>query len=125
ALRPDNAQGEYYLTDIIALAVADGTPVVAHVTADERDVRGINDRAQLAAVERIVQMRLADALMAAGTTLTDPARIDIRGTLTCGRDVRIDIGCVFEGEVTLAMASPSVLTVCCAMSRSAPARWSA
>src|SRR4029453_6642252 len=90
ALKPDNAQGEYYLTDIIALAVADGTPVVAHVTADERDVRGINDRAQLAAVERIVQMRLADALMAAGTTLTDPARIDIRGTLTCGRDVRID-----------------------------------
>ncbi len=102
ALKPDNAQGEYYLTDIIALAVADGTPVVAHVAADERDVRGINDRAQLAAVERIVQTRFAGALMAAGTTLADPARIDIRGTLKCGRDVRIDIGCVFEGDVALA-----------------------
>jgi bifunctional UDP-N-acetylglucosamine pyrophosphorylase/glucosamine-1-phosphate N-acetyltransferase len=65
-------------------------------------VRGINDRAQLAAVERIVQMRLAGALMAAGTTLADPARIDIRGTLTCGRDVQIDVGCVFEGDVVLA-----------------------
>jgi len=102
ALKSDNAQNEYYLTDIIALAVADGMPVVAHVAADERDVRGINDRAQLAAVERIVQARQAEALMAAGTTLADPARIDIRGTLTCGRDVRIDIGCVFEGKVTLA-----------------------
>jgi bifunctional UDP-N-acetylglucosamine pyrophosphorylase / glucosamine-1-phosphate N-acetyltransferase len=102
ALKPENAQNEYYLTDIVALAVADGTPVVGHVVADERDVRGINDRAQLAAVERIVQNRNAQALMAAGTTLADPARIDIRGTLTCGRDVRIDVGCVFEGEVTLA-----------------------
>jgi len=102
ALKPDNAQSEYYLTDIIAMAVADGIPVVATVAANERDVRGINDRAQLAAVERIVQMRQAEALMAAGTTLADPARIDIRGTLTCGRDVRIDVGCVFEGDVTLA-----------------------
>jgi bifunctional UDP-N-acetylglucosamine pyrophosphorylase / glucosamine-1-phosphate N-acetyltransferase len=102
ALKTDNAQNEYYLTDIVALAVADGTAVVAHVTADERDVRGINDRAQLAAVERIVQQRKADALMVAGTTLADPARIDIRGTLTCGRDVRIDVGCVFEGNVSLA-----------------------
>jgi bifunctional UDP-N-acetylglucosamine pyrophosphorylase / glucosamine-1-phosphate N-acetyltransferase len=102
ALTPDNAQNEYYLTDIIALAVADGTPVVAHAAADERDVRGINDRAQLAAVERIVQARLAAALMSAGATLADPARIDIRGTLRCGRDVHIDVGCVFEGEVTLA-----------------------
>jgi len=102
ALKPDNAQNEYYLTDIVAMAIADGTPVAAHVAADERDVRGINDRAQLAAVERIVQLRQATALMAAGTTLADPARIDIRGTLDCGRDVRIDIGCVFEGKVTLA-----------------------
>jgi bifunctional UDP-N-acetylglucosamine pyrophosphorylase/glucosamine-1-phosphate N-acetyltransferase len=102
ALKPNNAQNEYYLTDIVALAVADGTPVAAIAIADERDVRGINDRAQLAAVERIVQMRQADALMAAGTTLADPARIDIRGTLTCGREVRIDIGCIFEGEVVLA-----------------------
>ncbi len=102
ALKSNNAQNEYYLTDIVALAVADGSPVVAHVAADERDVRGINDRAQLAAVERIVQMRQAEALMAAGATLADPARIDIRGTLACGRDVLIDIGCVFEGKVTLA-----------------------
>ncbi len=101
ALTPDNAQNEYYLTDIVALAVADGTAVVGHVAADERDVRGINDRAQLAAVERIVQLRNADVLMAAGTTLADPARIDVRGRLACGRDVSIDVGCVFEGEVTL------------------------
>ena len=102
ALKPDNAQNEYYLTDIIALAVADGTPVAAHVAADERDVRGINDRAQLAAVERIVQARAAAALMDAGTTLADPARIDVRGTLKCGHDVSIDVGCVFEGDVALA-----------------------
>jgi len=102
ALKADNAQNEYYLTDIIALAVADGTPVAAHVAADERDVRGINDRAQLAAVERIVQARAAAALMDTGTTLADPARIDIRGTLKCGHDVSIDVGCVFEGNVTLA-----------------------
>jgi len=102
ALTPDNAQSEYYLTDIIALAVADGKPVAAHVAADERDVRGINDRTQLAAVERIVQARAAAALMAAGATLADPARIDIRGTLACGHDVSIDVGCVFEGSVTLA-----------------------
>jgi bifunctional UDP-N-acetylglucosamine pyrophosphorylase/glucosamine-1-phosphate N-acetyltransferase len=102
ALKPDNAQNEYYLTDIIALAVADGTPVAAHIAADERDVRGINDRGQLAAVERIVQARAAAALMNAGTTLADPARIDIRGTLKCGRDVSIDVGCVFEGNVALA-----------------------
>jgi bifunctional UDP-N-acetylglucosamine pyrophosphorylase/glucosamine-1-phosphate N-acetyltransferase len=102
ALKPDNAQNEYYLTDIIALAVADGTPVATHVAADERDVRGINDRAQLAAVERIVQARAAAALMNAGTTLADPVRIDIRGTLKCGHDVSIDVGCVFEGDVTLA-----------------------
>jgi bifunctional UDP-N-acetylglucosamine pyrophosphorylase/glucosamine-1-phosphate N-acetyltransferase len=102
AIKPDNVQKEYYLTDIVALAVADATPVVAHVATDERDVGGVNDRAQLAAVERVVQLRQAAALMAAGTTLADPARIDIRGTLQCGRDVRIDIGCIFEGEVSLA-----------------------
>ncbi len=101
ALRPNNAQSEYYLTDIVAMAVAEGVPVEAHVAADEDDVRGINDRAQLAAVERIVQRRKADALLKAGTWVADPARIDVRGTLTCGRDVRIDVGCVFEGAVTL------------------------
>jgi bifunctional UDP-N-acetylglucosamine pyrophosphorylase/glucosamine-1-phosphate N-acetyltransferase len=101
ALKPDNAQSEYYLTDIVGLAVAEGTPVVAQLAADERDVRGINDRAQLAAVERIVQTRRAEALLAAGVALADPARIDIRGELHCGRDVAIDVGCVFEGLVRL------------------------
>ncbi len=101
ALTPNNAQGEYYITDIVATAVADGIPVVAEMVADERDVRGINDRAQLEAVERIVQARRADALMREGVTLGDPARIDIRGNLTCGRDVRIDVGCVLEGDVAL------------------------
>jgi bifunctional UDP-N-acetylglucosamine pyrophosphorylase/glucosamine-1-phosphate N-acetyltransferase len=101
ALKPDNAQSEYYLTDIVDLAVAEGTPVVAQLAADERDVRGINDRGQLAAVERIVQTRRAEALLAAGVALADPARIDIRGELHCGRDVAIDVGCVFEGLVRL------------------------
>jgi bifunctional UDP-N-acetylglucosamine pyrophosphorylase/glucosamine-1-phosphate N-acetyltransferase len=101
ALKPDNAQGEYYLTDIVATAVADGIPVLAHVADDERDVRGINDRSQLAAVERIVQQRAAAALMASGVSLADPARIDVRGSLTCDRDVRIDVGCIFEGDVRL------------------------
>ncbi len=101
ALKPDNAQNEYYLTDIVAAAVADGIPVVAHVASDERDVRGINDQAQLAAVERILQGRYAQALMDSGVALADPARLDIRGTLACGRDVRVDIGCIFEGVVQL------------------------
>ena len=102
ALTPDNAQGEYYITDIIAMACAQNVPVVAQVAADERDVRGINDRAQLAAVERILMQRGAEALMRDGASIVDPARIDIRGNLRCGRDVRIDVGCVFEGDVTLA-----------------------
>jgi bifunctional UDP-N-acetylglucosamine pyrophosphorylase/glucosamine-1-phosphate N-acetyltransferase len=101
ALTPHNAQNEYYLTDVVALARADGIEVVAERAPDEQDVLGINDRAQLAAVERIVQRRRAAALMAAGTTLLDPGRIDLRGTLTCGRDVTIDVGCVFEGSVHL------------------------
>ena len=102
ALTPDNAQGEYYITDIIAMACAQNVPVVAQVAADERDVRGINDRAQLAAIERILVERRAEALMRDGVSIVDPARIDIRGNLQCGRDVRIDVGCVFEGDVTLA-----------------------
>ena len=102
ALTTHNAQGEYYITDIIAMACAESVPVVAQVAADERDVRGINDRAQLAAVERILMARRAEALMRDGASIVDPARIDIRGNLRCGRDVRIDVGCVFEGEVTLA-----------------------
>ncbi len=102
ALTNDNAQREYYLTDVVAHAVAAGVAVEAHVADDAVAALGVNDRAQLAKIERIMQARIADALMTAGTTLADPARIDVRGTLRCGRDVTIDVGCVFEGEVTLA-----------------------
>jgi len=101
ALKPDNAQGEYYVTDVIATAVSDGVPVVAEVAADERDVRGINDRAQLVALERILQERRATALMRDGVLIADPLRVDLRGDIDCGRDVRIDVGCVFEGNVAL------------------------
>ncbi len=97
----DNAQQEYYLTDILAMAVRDGVPVETVQAEDERDTRGINDREQLAEVERIVQRRQAEALMRQGVTLADPARFDLRGTLHCGRDVGIDVGCLFEGEVML------------------------
>ena len=83
-LTPHNAQGEYYLTDVVAMAVADGVPVVAHVATDEASVAGVNDRAQLAALERIVQRRHAQALMIAGTSIADPERIDVRGRLSCG-----------------------------------------
>jgi len=100
-LSPHNAQGEYYLTDIVALAVADRVPVEAHVVTDEASIQGINDRSQLAALERIIQHRKATTLMLAGTTIADPDRIDIRGNLECGRDVTIDVGCVFEGNVRL------------------------
>jgi len=102
ALENDNAQREFYLTDAVAAAVREGTVVETHLAADETEVLGVNDHEQLAAIERIVQARAADALMRAGTSLADPARIDIRGALTCGRDVRIDVGCVFEGSVELA-----------------------
>ncbi len=101
ALTDDNAQREYLLTDIVAMAVGEGVRVTCTLAADERDVRGVNDRGQLAALERILQRRRADALLAAGTWIADPDRIDVRGTLRCGRDVRIDVNCVFEGEVTL------------------------
>ena len=100
-LTPHNAQDEYYLTDIVAMAVAEGLTVSAHVVADEVSVLGVNDRSQLAALERIVQRRAATQLMLAGTSIVDPARVDIRGELTCGRDVTIDVGCIFEGTVTL------------------------
>ena len=101
ALRNDNAQREFYLTDVVAMAVAAGVPVDAHLADSEQDVQGVNDPAQLAAIERVVQMRQAQALLKSGVCLADPARIDIRGSLVCGRDVRIDIGCVFEGDVRL------------------------
>ena len=101
ALRSDNAQGEYYLTDVIAMAVADGVVVRGIKAADEEEVMGINDRKQLAAAERALQARLVDELMAAGVGFADPARVDIRGKLVCGADVFIDVNAVFEGEVTL------------------------
>ena len=97
----DNAQGEYYLTDIVGLAVADGVEIVTASPAAEWETLGVNDRRQLAALERIYQRNTAEALLMAGVTLIDPARIDVRGTLECGMDVEIDVGCVFEGRVVL------------------------
>ncbi|SFQ37391.1 bifunctional UDP-N-acetylglucosamine diphosphorylase/glucosamine-1-phosphate N-acetyltransferase GlmU [Variovorax sp. 770b2] len=96
-----NAQNEYYLTDVVKLAAADGVPVVAHITTDALQVAGINSPAQLAALERAWQLRQGDALMAQGVRLADPARFDLRGTLDCGADVEIDVNCVFEGHVSL------------------------
>lgn len=102
ALKNDNAQKEYYLTDVVALAVAEGVPVVAVAAPDETEVLGVNSPHQLADLERRHQQRVANALMDAGVRLADPARLDVRGTLTCGADVEIDVGCVFEGTVHLA-----------------------
>ncbi|MGD9983048.1 MAG: bifunctional UDP-N-acetylglucosamine diphosphorylase/glucosamine-1-phosphate N-acetyltransferase GlmU [Porticoccaceae bacterium] len=96
-----NAQGEYYLTDIVALAAAEGTAIQTLHPRSPEEVEGVNDRAQLAGLERRYQLRLAERLMAAGATLADPARFDCRGELSVGRDVFIDINCVFEGRVTL------------------------
>jgi bifunctional UDP-N-acetylglucosamine pyrophosphorylase/glucosamine-1-phosphate N-acetyltransferase len=101
ALTNDNAQGEYYLTDVVAMAVADGVPVVTAQPASETEVLGVNSPAQLADLERRVQRREAEALMDAGVRLADPARLDVRGTLRCGSDVDIDVNCVFEGTVVL------------------------
>jgi bifunctional UDP-N-acetylglucosamine pyrophosphorylase/glucosamine-1-phosphate N-acetyltransferase len=96
-----NAQGEFYLTDIVKFAVADGVPVVAHRISDAPQVAGINSPQQLAELERAHQLRTAQALMAQGVRLADPARLDVRGTLVCGQDVEIDINCIFEGQVEL------------------------
>ncbi len=101
-LRNDNAQGEYYLTDIIGMAVADGVPVQAAHAAAGWETLGVNSRVQQAQLERIWQGEQARRLLELGVTLADPARFDLRGTLQCGRDVFIDVGCVFEGEVVLA-----------------------
>jgi bifunctional UDP-N-acetylglucosamine pyrophosphorylase/glucosamine-1-phosphate N-acetyltransferase len=101
ALGRDNAQGEYYLTDVIALAVADGCGVHGVRAPAAEEVLGVNDRLQLAAVEAALRARKARELMLAGVTLADPARIDVRGTLACGRDVFIDVNAVFEGDVRL------------------------
>jgi len=102
ALSNNNAQGEYYLTDIVAQAVADGVPVVAAQPSGEWEVAGVNSKVQLAELERRHQLNIANVLLEKGVTLMDPARLDVRGELICGRDVVIDVGCVFEGRVELA-----------------------
>ena len=102
ALSNNNAQGEYYLTDIVVQAVADGVPVVSSQPSGEWEVAGVNSKVQLAELERRHQLNIAHALLERGVTLMDPARIDVRGELICGRDVTIDVGCVFEGRVELA-----------------------
>ena len=96
-----NAQGEYYLTDVVKYAVADGVPVVAHKINDPLQVAGINSPVQLAELERAHQLRRAEALMVQGVRLADPARFDVRGELTCAQDVEIDVNCIFEGQVVL------------------------
>jgi bifunctional UDP-N-acetylglucosamine pyrophosphorylase/glucosamine-1-phosphate N-acetyltransferase len=101
ALRNDNAQGEYYLTDIIVMAVKDGLDVKAVVAPTAAEVMGVNDKLQLAELEAAYRRQRAQALMLAGVTLVDPARFDARGALEVGRDVFIDVNVVFEGTVRL------------------------
>ena len=111
-----NAQGEYYLTDIVGLVAEQGTCVRGIVVDDAADVLGINDRVQLAAAERSLQRRIAEDLLRRGVTLADPARIDVRGQLTVGKDVFIDVGALFEGDVTLGdrvrIGAHAVITDC-------------
>jgi bifunctional UDP-N-acetylglucosamine pyrophosphorylase/glucosamine-1-phosphate N-acetyltransferase len=102
ALKNDNRQREFYLTDVVAMAVAEGVPVVAVPAAGETEVLGVNSPAQLAELERRLQHSRADALMEAGVRLADPSRLDVRGELQCGSDVEIDVNCIFEGRVRLA-----------------------
>jgi bifunctional UDP-N-acetylglucosamine pyrophosphorylase / glucosamine-1-phosphate N-acetyltransferase len=102
ALSNDNEQREYYLPDVIAQAVAERCRVIAVECSDPDETRGVNSKEQLATVERIAQRRVASELMECGTTLADPARIDVRGKVKVGTDVSIDVGCVFEGQVDLA-----------------------
>ncbi len=101
ALNNDNVQGEYYLTDVVAMAVAEGVPVVTEKAPSETEVLGVNSPVQLADLERRYQRRQAEALLEAGVRLADPARFDLRGALRCGSDVEIDVNCLFEGEVAL------------------------
>jgi bifunctional UDP-N-acetylglucosamine pyrophosphorylase / glucosamine-1-phosphate N-acetyltransferase len=100
-LTNDNAQGEYYLTDIVKLAVQDGVEVVGTRSPDRIQVDGVNSPAQLAALERAFQLRQANALMEQGVRIADPARFDVRGRLECAQDVEIDVNCLFEGRVSL------------------------
>jgi bifunctional UDP-N-acetylglucosamine pyrophosphorylase/glucosamine-1-phosphate N-acetyltransferase len=101
-LSNDNAQQEYYLTDVVAQAVADGIRVAGVLAADPDETLGVNSKVQLAQLERVAQARAATAAMDAGATLADPTRFDVRGELTAGADVFIDVNCVFEGKVALA-----------------------
>ncbi len=100
-LTNDNAQGEYYLTDVIALAVHDGVAVEPFTVTEPAEVLGVNDRRQLAELERFYQRRQADTLLLGGVTLLDPARVDLRGTVVAGKDVVVDVNVVFEGVVRL------------------------
>ncbi len=97
----DNSQHEYYLTDLIAMAVEEDVPVRSLVASDRWEVEGVNDRVQLQAMERALQRKLANGLLRKGVRLADAERIDVRGELVCGKDVFIDVGCVFEGRVVL------------------------
>ena len=116
-----NAQGEFYLTDVIKMAVNDGIEVIGHITDDEAGVAGVNNRQQLAALERVFQRRLADQLMVSGATLMDPDRIDIRGHVEVGADVLIDVNVIFQGEVTLGdgvhVGANSILSNCSVAAR--------
>ena len=100
-LDSNNAQGELYLTDIIAMAAAEGVAIETAQPSDAWEVLGVNNRRQQAELERIYQREIANQLMDDGVTLLDPARFDCRGTLTCGNDCVIDVNCVFEGDVVL------------------------
>ncbi len=100
-LQNNNSQGEYYLTDIVSMAVQQGIAVHTVQPANEWEIHGINSKSQLAVLERTWQLVTASHLLVQGVTLADPARIDVRGKLSCGRDVEIDVGCIFEGEVSL------------------------
>jgi bifunctional UDP-N-acetylglucosamine pyrophosphorylase/glucosamine-1-phosphate N-acetyltransferase len=100
-LQNNNAQKEYYLTDIVALATKERVPVTAIQADTAWEALGVNSRAQLAELERIYQRKLAASLLEQGVALADPSRCDVRGSLACGRDVAIDVNCVFEGEVKL------------------------
>ena len=100
-LNNDNVQGEFYLTDIVKFAVAEGVAVVAHKIADPVQVAGVNSPVQLAELERAFQLQQARQLMEQGVRLADPARFDVRGSLQCAQDVAIDVNCVFEGQVSL------------------------
>ena len=97
----NNVQGEFYLTDIVAMAVAEGVTVLGIKAPDETEVLGVNSPVQLADLERRFQRQQAETLMEAGVRLADPARFDLRGRLECGQDVEIDVNCVFEGQVSL------------------------